>query len=236
MGESVFLTAICPLKKTPQKNIPFLRMCCSWAVFSSGPVCVREQRHGKVAFQQSCMKFNLSSQKAFNPFYAVILSNLVPKWGRLKKKKALSPTKSIKNIQRFMFTYLRTTTTTPKNCKTVFPTLWGDHTDKRDRCFGKQNPASPTCLQCCRAVVWWTGVDIRGRICQTDSDKLCRTAATHICIHSLVICPSIEFAKFPIIPPPVNMRIVLHEYHHPARSGIWGVTYFCHTPQEHYKP
>lgn len=33
------------------------------------------------------MKFNLLSQKAFNPFYAVILLNLVPKWDYLEQKK-----------------------------------------------------------------------------------------------------------------------------------------------------
>lgn len=59
-------------------------------------MCVREQRHGKVVFQQSCMKFNLLSQKVFNPFSTVILLNLGPKWGHLGEQPALSPTKTIK--------------------------------------------------------------------------------------------------------------------------------------------
>lgn len=112
------MTAICPLKK--KKNILFLRVCCSWAVLSSGPVCGREQRHGKVVFQQSCMKFNLLSQKAFNPFYTVILLNLVPKWGDLEEKLALSPTKTIKtsNDSRSLVCVRGT-----QKCKPVFLTL-----------------------------------------------------------------------------------------------------------------
>lgn len=76
---------------------------------------------------------------------------------------------------------------------------------------------------------------ISGLICQTDPDKLRHTAATHICIRSLVICPSIEFAKFPIIHPPVNMRIALHEYHHQACSEERRVDIFFHIPQECYR-
>lgn len=98
-----------------------------------------------------------------------------------------------------MFTCLRPP---PPKKREKFPTLWGDHPEKHDCCFRTHNPASPTCLWRCWAVAWWTGVDISGRICQTDPDKLRHTAATHICIHSVVICPSIEFTKFPIIHPP----------------------------------
>lgn len=106
-----------------------------------------------------------------------------------------------------------------ENCiPDILGTLFWARPEKHDPCIRKHNPASPTCLWHCWVVVWWTGVDISGWICQNDSDKLVCTATTHISIHSLVICPSIEFAKFPIIRPPVNIRIVLHEYHHPACS------------------
>lgn len=196
-------------------------MCCSWAVFSSGPVCGREQRHGKVVFQQSCMKFNLLSQKAFNPFYTVILLNLVPKWGHLEEKPALSSTKTIKTSIHGCFSAKQA----PKNAN-LYP--WPCHSEKHDHCFWTHNPASPTCLRHCWVVDGWTAVDISGWICQTDSDKLRRTAAAHFYIHSLVICPSIEFAEFPIIRPPINMRIVLHEYHHPACSN----GYFIRTHQD----
>lgn len=191
-------------KKKKKSNILFLSAFSIWAVLSSGPVCVREQRHGKVVFQQSCMKFNLLSQKALNPFYAVILSNLVPKWDHLEQKNDCLLQNPLKTSND----------SCPPPSKKKIPTLWGDHPEKHDRCFRTHNPASPTCLRRCWAAAWWTGVDISGRICQTDPDKLRHTAAAHICIHSLVICPSIEFAKFPIIHPPVSMSIVLHEYHH----------------------
>lgn len=50
----------------------------------------------KVAVQHSRVKFNLLSQKAFNPFHSVILLILVPKWHHLEEKSALSHTNTIK--------------------------------------------------------------------------------------------------------------------------------------------
>lgn len=50
----------------------------------------------KLAFQHSCVLFNLLSQKPFNPFHIIILLILVPKWYHLEQKSALSPTNTIR--------------------------------------------------------------------------------------------------------------------------------------------
>lgn len=176
------------LSSEKKRNILFLSASCSWAVCSSGPLCVREQRHGKVVFQQSCMKFNLLSQKAFNPFYAVILLNLVPKQGHLEEKKSLSPINTIKisfNSCSLVCEPPSPHTHTQKS-KTVLMTKgfyfeW-DHLERKNKT--KQNmitaleniiPYLSTCL-----AVWWTGVDISGWICQTDLDKLWHCSHSHL--------------------------------------------------------
>ena len=76
-------------------------LCCSCAVHSSclvcvSCVCVCVCVGIKVVFQHSCVKFNLLSQKAFNPFHSVILLILGPKWHHLEEKSALSHTNTIK--------------------------------------------------------------------------------------------------------------------------------------------
>lgn len=48
-------------------------------------------------FQHSSMMFNLLSQKAFDPFYTLIRSILMPKWRHLEQKSALSPTSATKS-------------------------------------------------------------------------------------------------------------------------------------------
>lgn len=88
-------------------------------------------------FQQSCVKFNLLSQKAFNPFYTVILLNLMPKWGHLEEKTALSPTKTIKISND---SHSLVCETGPQKCKPVFLTFGGlyferDHPEKHDHCI-----------------------------------------------------------------------------------------------------
>lgn len=220
MGEWVFLTAICPLKKKKKSNILFLSAFSIWAVLSSGPVCVREQRHGKVVFQQSCMKFNLLSQKALNPFYAVILSNLVPKWDHLEQKNDCLLQNPLKTSND---------SCPPPKKRKKFPTLWGDHPEKHDCCFRTHNPASPTCLRRCGVMNWrgykWTDMpDWSGQIAPHCSRSHLHTLSSNLPIYW--ICkishhPSAcQHEHCPAWVPP------------PACSGrLWGggLTYFSYS-------
>lgn len=89
-----FLTAICPLKENQSVSSDAVLQLGSSLLMPR--VCLGGCVGIKVAVQHSRVKFNLLSQKAFNPFHSVILLILVPKWHHLEEKSALSHTNTIK--------------------------------------------------------------------------------------------------------------------------------------------